>query len=73
MPPAFPTPLPQPGRIWTGHRAAGPTLGEQKPGQWVPGRGMCPAESWGGGAAGWDEGRALLLCLLAGRSAALAS
>uniref|UniRef100_A0A8C8XQG6 long-chain-fatty-acid--CoA ligase n=1 Tax=Panthera leo TaxID=9689 RepID=A0A8C8XQG6_PANLE len=27
MPPAFPTPLPQPGRIWTGHRAAGPTLG----------------------------------------------
>uniref|UniRef100_A0A671FNM9 long-chain-fatty-acid--CoA ligase n=1 Tax=Rhinolophus ferrumequinum TaxID=59479 RepID=A0A671FNM9_RHIFE len=27
MPPALPTPLQQPGRIWTGRRAAGPTPG----------------------------------------------
>lgn len=38
-----------------------------------PGRGMCPAEAWGGGGAGWGEGGALLLCLLAWRYAALAA
>lgn len=72
MPLALPTTLPQPGRIWTGRRAAGPTPGEHRPGQWVPG-GECAWLSRGGGGAGWGEGGALLLCLLAGRSAALAA
>lgn len=42
MPSALPTPLPQPGRIWTRRRAAGPTPGEHKPGEWVRGRGNVP-------------------------------
>lgn len=55
MPLAFPAPPLESGRIWTGRRAAGPTPGEHRPGQWVPGRRNIPgrvgeeltAPAWG--------------------------
>lgn len=63
MPPALRTPLPQPGRILTGRRAAQPQPGEPSGDGGFLSGGTCQAEQGETAVLVGAEGRALPLCL----------
>lgn len=56
MPPALRTPLPQPGRILTGRRAAQPQPGEPRRGRRLSERGDVPGRAGGDGSTGRGRG-----------------